>query len=72
MSKRIGCDYCDYGEVLYFFKNERRQTVRTDFLYCSYCYPDSTREMFKMIGEAIVSQREYFECIEIGLKKSAI
>lgn len=72
MSKCIGCDYCDYGEVLYFFKNEKRQTVRTDFLYCSYCYPDSSRVMYKMTGEEIVSQREYFECIEMGWKGSVI
>lgn len=66
MSTQIGCAYCENGELTYFFKNETKKTVRTDFLYCAYCYPDSTGTVEPLLGEEMVSAEEFFLCLKNG------
>jgi hypothetical protein len=66
MQKRVGCDSRESGEVFFFFRRVQARSVRTDFLYCSYCHPDSSGTVGPLSGEEEITQVEFFTLLDRG------
>lgn len=66
MYKKLGCTACEGGEVFFYYKNEDRRTIRCDFVYCLYCYPDSCGTSTSRLGEEEIPVEEFTRLSEQG------